>query len=447
MFNIILACDKNGGISKNGEIPWNIPEDLHYFKKMTTSEFYNNVVIMGYNTWISIGKVLPNRVNVIITRKSNLENHNLNLFFINDFDKALEKFKNNKIWVIGGKQIYNIALIHPQLNDIYITKINYDFNCDNLIKLPKEQIISESQIFINNYHNLEFQFVIFKPIFNVEYQYLQLCKNILLNGEEKNGRNGKIKSIFGSNIEFNLQDGFPLLTTKKMFLRGIIEELLFFIRGETNSKLLENKKINIWKGNTSKEFLNKLGLNYLEGEMGPMYGYQWRSFNGDYPNKNGFDQLKFLIDEIKINPQSRRLIMTDFNPLQAQLGVLYPCHSLIIHFNVVENFIDCIMYQRSADTFLGLPFNIASTSLLLILIAKLVNKIPRKVLLSIGDTHIYEEHYKVMEEQLLREPFELPKLEIIKEINTLEDIEKLSFEDFQLINYNCHQQLKAIMKE
>jgi len=439
MFNIILASDIKGGISKDGIIPWNIPEDMKYFRYMTTNPFYDNAVIMGYKTWLSIGQKLPNRLNIVITRSTNYQNEE-NLLFMNDFDKAIEYCKNMNTFVIGGSQIYNLALNHIELNNIYLTKIIKDYNCDNFVILPKEKII------FNSINELDYQFIVYQPDFEIERQYLRLCKQILLQGIEKQSRNGLVKSIFGCQLKFDLQDGFPLLTTKKMFLRGIIEELLFFIRGDTNTKKLEDKNINIWKGNTSKEFLSSCKLNYDEGEMGPMYGYQWRSFNGDYPNKNGFDQLNFIIEEIKNNEQSRRLIMTDFNPLQVHEGVLYPCHSLILHFNIRNEYLDCIMYQRSADVFLGLPFNIASTSILLMLICKIVNKKAGQITMSFGDTHIYEEHYECVDQQLQRQPYNLPNLEIIKEITNIKDIEDMSFSDFKLNNYTCHEAIKGIMK-
>ena len=232
-----------------------------------------------------------------------------------------------------------------------------------------------------------------------------------------------------------------------MFWKGIVEELLFFIRGETNSKLLEEKGINIWKGNTSKEFLDSLGLPYNEGEMGPMYGYQWRNFNKPYGDDNGkgVDQLKLLISEIKNNPTSRRLIMTDFNPAQVNEGVLYPCHSLILQFYVNEGMLSVNMYQRRADVFLGLPFNIASTSLLLHIVASLTDLKPKDVTITLGDCHIYEEHIPQCNLQLSRKQYLLPILSIPK-FSTLEEVENSVFTDYKPIDYNYHPGIKAEMK-
>ena len=239
-----------------------------------------------------------------------------------------------------------------------------------------------------------------------------------------------------------------------MFWKGIVEELLFFIRGDTDTKLLSNKGVKIWEPNTSKDFLNKMNLDYEEGLMGPMYGYQWRFFNKNYRrffnknylnNDNNFiDQLKKVIDEIKNDPMSRRILMTTFNPLQVELGVLYPCHSIIIQFYVEKNELCCSMYQRSCDLFLGLPFNIASTSLLLHIIASLTNTIPGTVNIILGDYHIYSEHKKQVLTQLAREPYSLCQL-VIPNFNNLEDVEKSSLDDYKIYNYEHHSVIKASM--
>jgi len=312
-----------------------------------------------------------------------------------------------------------------------------------------------------------------------EYQYLNLVKDILENGERRKTRNAETISDFCKHLKFDLRDGFPLLTTKKMFLKGIIEELLFFIRGDTNSKILEEKGINIWKGNTNREFLDANGFkDRKEGEMGPMYGSIWRNFNSlsnekeksnlqdsrhvDFHYKSfnkdnmsyttdkiksiefNIDQLKFVINEIKTNPTSRRIIMTSFNPGQVNEGVLWPCHSITLQFYVQDGFLDMFCYNRSSDTFLGLPFNIASSSLFLVLIAKLTNLTPRYFNLSLGDTHIYETHIDAVNEQIKRIPYIFPKIQL-PEFNTLEEVEKLNYKDFILIEYQSYQSIKAEM--
>ena len=280
---------------------------------------------------------------------------------------------------------------------------------------------------------------------NSEYKnYLHLLENVLLNGDILKSRNDdNILSIdCPNNLVFeNINELFPLLTTKKMFIRGIIEELLFFMRGNTNTKLLEEKNVNIWKGNTSRKFLDDKGFfSYEEGEMGPMYGKQWRNFLG-------IDQLDNLIKKIKNENKDdlRRLLLTDFNPLEVESGVLYPCHSIIIQFFIRDDKLNMFTYNRSSDLFLGLPFNIAMSAIILILIAKCCNKIPYKLTISLGDAHIYRNHIEQVKEQINRIPYKFPKLTINKNINNISDIENLSFEDFNLENYISHPKIIAEM--
>jgi thymidylate synthase len=274
--------------------------------------------------------------------------------------------------------------------------------------------------------------------------------DIIITGEERKTRNGITHSLFNKTLSWDLADGFPLLTTKKMFWKGIVEELLFFIRGDTDSSKLSDVGVKIWEPNTTRDFLGSMGFsNYKVGEMGPMYGYQWRFFNKPYPSSNsddfqGVDQLKKVIEEIKKDPHSRRILMSDFNPQQAHQGVLYPCHSIVIQFYVQEGRLCCSMYQRSADFFLGIPFNIASTSLLVHIISQLTRLKPGIVNLIMGDYHIYQEHVEQVFEQLKRIPKKLPILEM-PQFETLEQVEKSKFEDYKIINYDSHPAIKAKM--
>jgi dihydrofolate reductase/thymidylate synthase len=262
-------------------------------------------------------------------------------------------------------------------------------------------------------------------------------------------------------MKFDLRNGFPLLTTKKMFLRGIIEEFLFFLRGDTDSTILSEKGIRIWEKNTSDEFISSLGLPYAKGVMGPMYGYQWRFYNAEYTlangrptnkqginkegiNKEGIDQLADVVHLIKNDPTSRRILMTTYNPEQASLGVLYPCHSITIQFYVQNEFLDMFCYNRSQDFFLGVPFNIAPSSLLLMIVAKLTNKTPRFFYITMGDSHIYSEHISQVEMQIKRMPFAFPTLQI-PDIKELKEIDSLTAKDFILSDYKFHSQIQAEM--
>ena len=281
-----------------------------------------------------------------------------------------------------------------------------------------------------------------------EESYLKALKNVLENGELRYTRNSKTYSLFGVKIEFDISNSFPLLTTKKMFTKGIIEELLWFISGNTNSKKLEEKGVNIWKGNSSRIYLDSIGLNYEEGDCGPCYSHQWRHFNAPYIDCNqnydglGIDQLQNCIDLIKNDPSSRRIFMSAWNPCQLDEMVLPPCHISYQFYVSNDNKLSCILYQRSGDMFLGVPFNIASVSLLVYIIANITNKIPGKITLMIGDAHIYENHIEQVKIQLNRIPYVFPQL-IIK--NKYENINDYKYEDFEIVNYNSHSILKANM--
>jgi thymidylate synthase len=287
-----------------------------------------------------------------------------------------------------------------------------------------------------------------------ENAYLDLLKNILDNGTTKQDRTGVgTIGIFGSQLKFSLENNtLPLLTTKKMFLRGIVEELLFFIRGETDTKKLEAKGVNIWKGNTSRDFLDKRGLGYLpEGDMGKGYGFQWRNFGGtvksyDYKNhpRDGVDQLSKALEMIRNEPNSRRIIVSAWNPLQLDEMALPPCH-WNFQMQVENGKLNLMWVQRSWDIFLAGGFNICSYAILTMLFAKAANLQPGNLICSVGDTHIYLNHIDQVKEQITRTPYPFPQLSIDKPINSIEDMENLSFEDFKLHDYQCHPAIKAEM--
>ena len=284
-----------------------------------------------------------------------------------------------------------------------------------------------------------------------ENGYLNLLQTILKKGVKKQDRTGiGTLSVFGEQLKFSLEnDTLPIITTKKVFTKAIIYELLWFISGKTDSKILEENNVNIWKLNSSRDFLSKRGLeHYNEGDIGPMYGYQLRHFNAKYIDCNsnykckGIDQLKNIIHEIKNNPDSRRHIMTTFNPSAVNESVLYPCHGISIQFYVNDNELSCMMTQRSSDTFLGLCFNITSYSLLTHMIAKICNLKAKALIINLGDTHIYLNHIEQVKEQLSRKPLPFPKLEIERNII---DIDDFNFSDFNIIGYKYHPAIKAPM--
>jgi thymidylate synthase len=291
-----------------------------------------------------------------------------------------------------------------------------------------------------------------------EKGYLNLLNDTLNKGSKKTTRNGVTISRFGTMINFeNISEKLPLMTTKKVFVRGIIEELLWFLKGSTDAKLLQDKNIHIWDGNSSREYLDNNGFeSYKEGELGPVYGWQWRNFGKVYNKEGhsrGIDQIKYVIEELLKDNNSRRAILTAWNPLQLDEMALPPCH-MLYSFYKDDDGLSCLMTMRSSDLFLGLPFNIASTAILTHIIAKVLHIKPDKISISICDSHIYEEHINSVNTQLEREIYELPQLRINLEapsINSSIDekinwINNLNYENFILENYKCHSTIKAEMK-
>jgi dihydrofolate reductase/thymidylate synthase len=313
-----------------------------------------------------------------------------------------------------------------------------------------------------NVRNQSFHhYVLEKGVNSFDQTYLNLLEEIQ-RAPERQTRNSLTRSVFCRHLKFDLSYGFPLLTTKRMFWKGILEEFLFFIRGDTDTSLLEKKGVRIWTGNTSRSFLNQLGMkNRPEKIMGPMYGYQWRFFNADYdestgkPLQTGIDQLVQVIRQIQRDATSRRHLLTDYNPSQASQGVLYPCHSLIIQFYVEGSRLSMFCYNRSSDVFLGLPFNIASSSLLLYVIARLVGLEPYQLFLSLGDCHIYADHEQAVKNQLdpSRIPYNPPRLDLKLDPLTpqqtdaelCEILQRLTVEHFNIVDYQHHSTISAPM--
>jgi len=258
-------------------------------------------------------------------------------------------------------------------------------------------------------------------------QYLNLLRHILDNGTEKTDRTGTgTKSVFGYQMRFDLQQGFPLVTTKKVHLKSIIYELLWFLKGETNIAYLKEHGVKIWD-----EWADQ------QGELGPVYGKQWRSWEG--ANGKVVDQVTELIDQIKKNPDSRRLIISAWNVADLPKMALMPCHT-IFQFYVADGKLSCQLYQRSADVFLGVPFNIASYALLTMMIAQVCDLQPGEFIHTFGDVHIYNNHTEQVNIQLSRTPFPLPTMKLNPAVKNIFDF---SFEDFTLENYQSHPAIKA----
>ena len=288
-------------------------------------------------------------------------------------------------------------------------------------------------------------------VYHEENQYINLIDDILNENSDFIGRNGNTKAIFGSAMHFSLEENsVPFLTSKKLAWKTCLKELLWFISGNTSNKTLKEQNVHIWDANGSREFLDSRNLiNREVDDLGPIYGFQWRHFNAEYDNANtnydkkGIDQLQEIIDNLKNENTrySRRLILTAWNPCQLNEMALPPCH-ILCQFNVINNKLSCALYQRSGDVGLGVPFNIASYSLLTHLMAHHCNLDVGDFIYYLGNSHIYEEHVESLKEQLNNSLYKFPKLNIK---NKYENINDYKFEDFEIINYKCNESIKMIM--
>ncbi len=256
-------------------------------------------------------------------------------------------------------------------------------------------------------------------------QYLEILKDVLENGQDANNRTGVYaRKVFGRQMRFDLSKGFPLVTTKKTFFRGIVHELIWLLSGNTNIKYLLDNNVHIWD-----EWADE------NGDLGPVYGHQWRNFNSQ-----GFDQIRDLIERIKKSPQDRRLIVSAWNPAQIEQMALPPCHCFFQFDVTPDGKLNCMLYQRSCDLFLGVPFNIASYSLLTMMIAQVCDLQPGEFVHTLGNAHIYSNHFDQVKLQLTREPLPLPRVKLNPEIKNIDDFK---FEDIELVDYQSHGVIKG----
>jgi thymidylate synthase len=286
-----------------------------------------------------------------------------------------------------------------------------------------------------------------------EYQYLNLLKEIMEKGEVRSDRTGTgTKSLFGVTMRYDLSnDTIPVMTTKRVHWKSVVEELLWFIRGSTNEKELSAAGVKIWSANGSRSFLDQRGFyDREEGDLGPVYGFQWRHFGAKYTNCHadytgqGVDQLKQVMDLIKTDPSSRRIILCAWNPADMNDMALPPCHCFVQFYVTSDKKLKCMMTQRSADMGLGVPFNVASYSLLTHMIAKACDLTAGEFVHCIGDAHVYLNHIEPLTEQVKRVPRPFPKLKIAKDLTSVK-LEELTFEDLQLVDYDPHPIIKMQM--
>lgn len=443
MFSIVYAISSEKRLfSRNGSLPlWKCPEDMAHFKKLT-SKIYRpnrpNVLIMGKNTFLSkppfkkTGDNEAHRIEIVISSADET---------CNSLDDALNIAKSidpGKIFLIGGSGLIEEGMLHPRCEEIIESVIDWknpepDGSETYLGEVPGTyhvtKVETKERVAFRTYNQYQ----------TCEKNYLDLLKKILNDGETREDRTGTgTISLFGQQVEFDIENSFPLLTTKKINFKSVVTELLWFLRGDTNIKFLKDNGVNFWDGNTSRQFLDGRGLqNYEVGDTGPLYGYQWRNFGG-----SGVDQIANMLKILKTDPTSRRIFMSAWNPVDLDSMCIPPCHVSFQLYVSRGIYLDGHLYMRSNDTALGLPFNIACYSLLIYIFGHLTGYKPHRLVISFGDVHIYKNVVEQIEEQLSRPLRPLP---ILKIIDAAKNIDDFNFESFGLSDYDPHPFIKMEM--
>lgn len=479
--NLIVAIDDNFGISANGKIPWSFKEDFLFFQDVTKRTYQTdkkNAIIMAKNTWKCLpenSRGLKDRINIVIS--NSMSNDELikdnatksEVYLTRSLQQAFalcNELNVGKIFIGGGSNLYKEALDQFNIDEIYLTKINRNYGTDNSIGNSLHQALHNHKY--NVFFNKEFLLIDENinekvPVQFIKYykgeipphlcnnpeeqNYLDLLETIIKTGHFRKTRNANVWSTFGHRLEYDLSKAFPIITTKKVNFYAIFEELMWFLRGDTNAKHLSEKGIKIWDGNTTRKFLDANGKQHLEeGDIGPIYSFNFRHFgaeyegmSADYTNK-GFDQIQYCLNELRNDKYSRRIIATTHNPSESPNACLYPCHGIAIQFYVeADDKLSCMMFQRSVDSGLGYIFNVSSYSLLVHFFCEILNNgdenmkfSPGRLIMILGDTHIYEEHYSAIVRQILREPRQFPQIKFNRKVKEITDFK---FEDVELVNY------------
>lgn len=504
-FDIVVATDKDGGIARNNEIPWNgTPigkQDQIEFKRRTMG----GCVIMGRKTYDAIPakfRPLSGRINYVISRSVD---HLVCMGALTEspvyyahslataLNHAAQQYPDRRRYVIGGADIYNIALkmcvdtiyqtIIPQ-SAREIAKGNLNYNCDRFFRPPADK--TDKQIITNRFNDLSIDTHVYK-INKSERAYLELMREIIDQPLAINRTDTKTHRVFSRTLKFPLSaesDGqsypiLPVLTTKTVYSRMVINELLWFIRGETDTKFLVANKTPIWDGNTTREALDGRGLtNYEVGETGPIYGYQWRRWNLDYdlyklnkatglgkcnvsPTERAtqtdmYDQLSDVVARIKKSPYDRRLLVSAWNPEQIDQMALPPCHYAFQFYcddqlttaGVIIPRISIQVNMRSADMGLGVPFNIMSYGLLLHMVAHLTGRVAHELSLVMTDCHVYANHIDAIREQITRTPLAYPRFSFSPKMiacKTWDEIGECTLTDFIIEPFDKHPPLKMEM--
>jgi thymidylate synthase len=463
-------------IGKDNDLLVKLPKDIEFFKNITSNKIQElpNIVLMGRHTYYSIPsnyRPLKNRLNFVLTNDpgylksyplpkhlKDLSTNKVYFLTLLQFENFYKMFNPN-VFVIGGGQVYNLFLNNKEftIEKLYITEVKgfvlQDYT--NLITMPhfdyRYKFIGYSEKYTQN--ELSYRILTYNYLNEgtEEQKYLNVMTHILKNGNKRINRTGiNTISIFGNQIKFDISQNIPLMTSKSIPFKTICEELLWMCRGDTDAKILEKKGIKIWSSNTSREFLDKQNLqNYPVGVLGAGYGFQWRHFGAKYSPSfadtskcdtskiGGVDQLKYIEDLLQNDPFSRRIMISAWNPTDFKNTALVPCHYSIQFYVTEENnerYLSCMFIMRSSDFDTAACYNCTAYSLLTYILAKKYNFKPKELIFISGDTHIYENHFDQVKEQLSRTPRPLPKISLDNSIIT-KDWQDITVDDFELIGY------------
>lgn len=484
---VSVASSDKLGIGAGNELLVKLKGDMQFFSQITRGAGVEtqNVVVMGKMTWFSIpaeNKPLKGRINVVLTRDPFCKKHNKlkndGVYFMSfgAFCKMYSTSPHYNVFVIGGEEIYNLfyksIAFKPQT--IYLTHIKgplprapqkFLTPPDPTYKLVSvsEKQYEESELGLN-YEYRFYKYIRVPGRRSEEDNYLNMCRNIMENGQcdRKDRTQVGTTSTFCQQVRYNMSDSIPLFTTKRVAWKHCIEELLWFLRGDTDAKVLQRKGVKIWNGNTSRDFLDGRGLHfYEEGICGPLYGWQWRFCGAGYSqslgdtsqiNRNsigGVDQIEKLVKSLKEDPYSRRHLVCAWNPAQLDEMVLPPCH-FAFQFYVSESAstgdkeLSCHVFMRSNDIFHGHPFNVFSYAVLTHIIGLKTEMKPKELVISITDAHLYNTHKEAISAQLNRSPRASPKLIIDRRVKDA-SFEDITINDFDVVGYFPHPAIKADM--
>lgn len=451
-YEIVAAVAKNLVIGREGKLPWHIPEDLKHFKALTSG----HIIIMGSNTYRSLGRPLSNRIHVVVTSRPHaFEPHDNVIFCTIDRVATLDLPSDKRKFVIGGRRIYEHFL--PLASRMYITHIDKIVEGD--VRFPSFQywyMVATNTSQYSEEERCGYRMLLLErecmSHASHDVAYLDLMQDVLHKGCERPDRTGTgTVGLFGRQLRFDISKSVPILTTKMVPWKSVIKELLWFLRGETDASTLQKEGVRIWDGNTTRQFLDARGLGHLpEGDIGGGYGFQWRHFGEAYRTckdtyeGGGFDQIQYIIQQLKEDPYSRRIFMSTWNPKDMHMMALPPCHVSAQFYVDADKGLSCHMYQRSVDCFLGLPFNIFSYAVLTYILAGICGFTPKELIISTGDTHIYKDHMDQIERQLQRAPLMSPQLVVSPRIKGI-PVEEITINDFDLVGYFHHDQLKGKM--